>query len=81
MWEEHWKNKGSIISAEGLLYIYDERTGFVGLLRANPEKFKIISNFKIKDGSGPYWAHPVIHNGVLYIRHSEALMAFDIKEK
>jgi outer membrane protein assembly factor BamB len=81
MWEEHWKNKGSIISAEGLLYIYDERTGFTGLLRVNPEKFDMISNFKIMEGSGSYWAHPVIKNGVLYIRHNEALMAFDIKEK
>jgi outer membrane protein assembly factor BamB len=81
MWEEHWKNKGSIIAADGLLYIYDERSGFVGLLRPNPEKFERISNFKIKMGSGPYWAHPVINNGVMFIRHGEALMAFDIKEK
>ncbi|HEY3389567.1 MAG TPA: PQQ-binding-like beta-propeller repeat protein, partial [Prolixibacteraceae bacterium] len=36
-WEEHWNCKGSIISAEGLLYIYDEKKGFVGLLKATPE--------------------------------------------
>jgi outer membrane protein assembly factor BamB len=78
-YEEHWKCKGSIISAEGLLYIYDERNGFVGLVRANPEKFDLISSFKISKGSGPYWAHPVIHNGILYIRHGKVLMAFNIK--
>jgi outer membrane protein assembly factor BamB len=81
MWEEHWKNKGSIISAEGLLYIFDERSGFVGLVKPNPEKFDLISSFRINKGSGPYWAHPVINNGVLYIRHGKALVAFDIKEK
>jgi outer membrane protein assembly factor BamB len=81
MWEEHWKNKGSIIAADGYLYIYDERSGFAGLLKANPEKFDLISSFKFKGGSGPYWAHPVIHNGVLYLRHGEAMMAYDIKEK
>jgi outer membrane protein assembly factor BamB len=79
-WEEHWKCKGSIISAEGMLYIYDERNGFVGLVRANPEKFDLVSSFKIKQGStGPFWAHPVIHNGKLYIRHMNTLMAYNIK--
>jgi len=81
MYEEHWKCKGSIISAEGMLYIYDERSGYVGLVRANPEKFDLISSFKVKEGSGSYWAHPVINNGVLFLRHSEALMAYDIKER
>jgi outer membrane protein assembly factor BamB len=81
LWEEHWKNKGSIIAADGLLYIYDERSGFIGLLKPDPDKFDLVSSFKFKGGSGPYWAHPVIHNGVLFLRHGEALMAYDIKEK
>jgi outer membrane protein assembly factor BamB len=82
MWEEHWNCKGSIIAAEGMLYIYDEKRGNVGLLKANPEKFDLVSSFKITQGNaGPYWAHPVIHNGVLYIRHTNALMAYDIKAK
>jgi len=82
MWEEHWNNKGSIISAEGMLYIYEEKSGNVGLLRANPEKFDLVSSFKITQGdAGPFWAHPVIHNGILYIRHSNALMAYNIKAR
>jgi outer membrane protein assembly factor BamB len=82
MWEQKWNCKGSIISAEGMLYIYDERSGNVGLLKANPEKFDLVSSFKVSLGNaGPFWAHPVIHNGILYLRHSNALMAYDIKEK
>lgn len=79
MYEEHWKCKGSIISAEGMLYIYDEKSGYVGLVRANPGKFDLVSSFRVTQGSGPYWAHPVIHNGKLYIRHGNALMAYNIK--
>jgi len=80
MWEEHWNCKGSIISAEGMLYIYDEKNGNVGLLKATPEKFDLISSFQVTQGSrGPFWTHPVIHNGVLYIRHNDALMAYNIK--
>jgi len=81
MWEEHWNNKGSIIAADGMLYIYDERKGTVGLLRPDASKFDLVNSFKIIGGSGPFWAHPVIHNGVLYIRHGDALFAYDIKEK
>lgn len=82
MWEEPWNCKGSIISAEGMLYIYDEKRGNVGLLKVNAEKFDLVSSFRVTQGSvGPYWAHPVIHHGVLYLRHNNALMAYDIKEK
>jgi outer membrane protein assembly factor BamB len=82
MWEEQWKCKGSIIAAEGMLYIYDEKKGNIGLLRATPEKFDLVSSFRVTEGvSGPYWSHPVIHNGILYLRHNNALMAYDIKAK
>jgi outer membrane protein assembly factor BamB len=82
MWEDHWNCKGSIISAEGMLYIFDEKNGNVGLLRVSPEKFDLVSSFKVTQGApGPFWAHPVIHNGVLYLRHNNALMAYDIKAK
>jgi outer membrane protein assembly factor BamB len=80
MWEQDWNCKGSIIAADGMLYIYDERQGNVGLLKANPEKFDLVSSFKITQGNaGPFWAHPVIKNGILYIRHTNALMAYNIK--
>lgn len=70
------------VSAEGTLYIYDEKNGNVGLLKANPEKFDLVSSFKVtQSDSVPFWTHPVIHNGVLYIRHTNALMAYIIKAK
>lgn len=78
-YEEHWKCKGSIIAAGDMLYIYDERSGNVGLVKANPAKFDLVSTFRITKGSGPYWAHPVIHNKKLYLRHGKALMVYNIK--
>ncbi|HLO59814.1 MAG TPA: PQQ-binding-like beta-propeller repeat protein [Bacteroidales bacterium] len=82
MWEQKWNNKGSLIAAEGMLYIYDEKGGNVGLVKAAPEKFNLVSSFKVTQGNvGPFWAHPVIHNGILYLRHNNALMAYDIKAK
>ncbi len=79
MYEKEWKCKGSIISAEGMLYCYDEKYGNVALVKATPKDFVVISSFKITQGRGPYWAHPVIHDGILYIRHGDVLMAYSIK--
>ncbi len=80
-WMQSWNCKGSIISAEGKLYIYEEKDGNVGLLNVDPEKFDLVSSFQVTQGksSDPFWAHPVIKDGILYIRHSNALMAYDIK--
>jgi outer membrane protein assembly factor BamB len=80
MYETDWITKGSVIAAEGLLYCYEEKSGNIALVRPSPEKFDIISSFKVPLGSGPCWSHPVIHQRVLYIRHGDALMAYDIAE-
>lgn len=79
MYETQWINKGAIIANDGYLYCIEEKTGNVALVKATPEKFEVTSTFKIPLGSGPYWAHPVINNGILYIRHGEALMAYSLK--
>jgi len=80
MYETDWMTKGQIIAAEGFLYCYEEKSGNIALVRATPEKFDLVSSFKVPMGSGPHWSHPVIQNGLLYIRHGDALMAYDIKE-
>lgn len=81
MWTTEWNNKGSVISAEGLLYIYEEKNGNVALVRPNSEKLDIISSFKINGGTGPYWAHPVINKGRLFLRHGDYLACYSIKAK
>lgn len=73
-------NKGNIIYADGLLYLYSEK-GDMGLVKPNPDRFDLISSFEINEGSGPFWAHPVIKNGRLYVRHGEVLMVFNIEQK
>jgi outer membrane protein assembly factor BamB len=68
----------NVIFADGMLYCYSER-GTMNLVRPNPDKFELVSSFKVPQGSGPHWAHPVIHNGVMYLRHGNALMAYKVK--
>lgn len=84
VYDTEWHNKGQIIAADGMLYCYDEhksRGGNVGLVKASPKGFDVVSEFKIEKGNGVHWAHPAISDGVLYVRHEDFLMAFDIKAK
>lgn len=79
-WETEWENKGSIVTSDGLLYIYDEKRGNVALLKPNPEKFNLLGSFKVNEGTGPHWSHPFIQGRKLYIRHGEVLMVYDISQ-
>lgn len=81
-YEEKWTDgasKGSIIAADNKLFIYDERRGYVGLVNSTPEKFDVVSKFRVAKGSGPYWAHMHIDKGILYLRHGEYFAAYKIK--
>lgn len=79
LWTERWNSRGSLISADGMLYLFEEKSGHVALVKPNPSKLDIVSEFQITKGEGPFWAHPVISKGKLYIRHGEALMVYQIK--
>ena len=82
MYEAHWNgNKGPVIYADGMLYCYDENTGDVALVKPSPKRFEIASSFRVTEGDGKHWAHPAISDGRLYIRHGDALMAYEIKSK
>ncbi len=78
-WEEEWFNKGSIVSADNLLYLFEEKSGNLALVKPDDKKLSIISSFKITDGEGPYWAHPSIYEKMLFVRHGDIVLIFDIK--
>ena len=69
---------GSIIYADGLFYCYAENDGEIALINASPEKFEIISRFKVPLGTDQHWARLVIDNGLLFVRHGNALMVYKI---
>jgi outer membrane protein assembly factor BamB len=70
-------SNGVIIYADGLFYCYSE-DGQVALVKMTPDAFEIISKFNVPLGTDQHWAHPVIHNKRMYIRHGNALMVYNI---
>jgi outer membrane protein assembly factor BamB len=69
---------GNIISADGLMFTYDEG-GEAALFEPTDKGFKKISAFKVPYGSKEHWAQLVIEDGKLFIRHGRSLMVYDIK--
>lgn len=69
---------GVVIYADGMLYCYSQR-GELALVAPDPAGFKVVSKTKVALGSEQHWAHPVIYDGVLYLRHGRALVAYKLK--
>ncbi len=77
--EEIKLNKGSIIEADGMLYVYSDN-GVMNLVKYLDSPLEVVSSFKIEKGTKEHFSHPVISSGVLYVRHGKALMAYKITE-
>lgn len=69
---------GVVIFADGMLYCYTQR-GELALVKPDPSGFEVVSKTKVTKGSEQHWAHPVIYDGVLYVRHGRALLAYKVK--
>lgn len=80
LYESKEVGNGVVIAAEGMLYVYSQR-GEMVLFRPGPTAFEVAGKTKVTAGTGQHWAHPVIDNGRLFVRHGNTLIAFDIREK
>jgi hypothetical protein len=78
MWTTTDTGRGVVVSADGMLYVYSEK-GIMHVVKPDPKAFVPVSQFTVSEGTEEHWAHPAITNGRLYIRHGDALMAYDIK--
>jgi outer membrane protein assembly factor BamB len=83
-----WKNRSTvggqksaaIVAADGHLYI-QYQNGVLALVKADPTAFEEVSYFQIPDsGDRPCWAHPVIVDGLLYIRDGDNMFCYDIQK-
>jgi outer membrane protein assembly factor BamB len=79
MWHEGRPGKGSVAYADGRLY-YRSEGGPVTLVEATPRKYIEHGRFEPPKGNHAAWAHPVIANGKLYLRHADLLLCFDVKQ-
>jgi outer membrane protein assembly factor BamB len=69
---------GSIIFADNKFIIYGNN-GTTNLVNFQGGEMKIGGEFKVSGGTGQHFSHPVLANGIMYIRQGDALMAYRVK--
>jgi outer membrane protein assembly factor BamB len=79
IWNHRELGKVTSLSAEGRLYCLSNKSR-MSLVLPDPSGCLIISQFDLPEGGqGTSIAHPVILDGLLYIRHGTFLYAYDIR--
>jgi outer membrane protein assembly factor BamB len=79
-WRNRSVGKGSLVAAEGQLYLFSEN-GVVGLADAAPGAYQERGRFQIKSGSLPTWSHPVVSGGRLFLRDQDTIYAYNVQAK
>jgi len=83
-WTERGVGAGSLCYADGRLYLHGE-SGELALVEATPEAYREKGRFTPPDqperGQSKAWAYPVVANGRFYIRDSNVLWCYDVKER
>ena len=77
-WYAKGVRKGSLCFADGMLYLFGERRGAVGLATCSPDGMEMKGRFSVQ-GRGYSWAHPVVIGGRLYIRYGTNLYCYNVK--
>lgn len=82
MWTTRDVRLGVTVYADGMLYVYEgPKSGIVSLIKAVSAGFEPAGRFEVTEGGNDkHWAHPTIVDGCLYIRHGDALMAYDVRK-
>jgi outer membrane protein assembly factor BamB len=84
VWQQQQPGGGSaaVLFADGNL-IVRYQDGVVVLIEATPDGYKPHGQFtppKERGTGGNAWAHPVIANGKLYLRHRDVLFCYDVQQ-
>ena len=80
MWRERSAGKGAIVVADSKIILRAEK-GTVALVALSPKEYKEISNFNQPDRTrARAWSHPVVSDGVLYLKDQGLLLAYDLNK-
>lgn len=85
-WESNRRGlgAGSALIADGRLYCLGEDKCQVAMLAATPDGYKELSRFTLPKESmlrkprGKAWTHPVLSNGLLYLRDQELVYCYKV---
>ena len=80
VWTTREVRQGVVIYADGMLYVYEgPKAGVVSLVKATPDGFERTGQFKVTEGDGNHWTHPIIVDGRFLLRRGNVLLAYNLK--
>jgi outer membrane protein assembly factor BamB len=83
-WGGDIRNAGTgsaaVVYADGHL-VFRYQNGTVVLIEAAPTGYKEKGSFAIPEVKDPSWSHPVVLDGVLYLREQDTLYAYDVRKR
>jgi outer membrane protein assembly factor BamB len=68
----------AIVYADKKLY-FRYQDGVMAMIDTDTSNYKLLGKFKLATHNGESWPHPVIVDGILYIRDQDELVAYDIR--
>lgn len=74
-WEQKGYGRGSLIFADGLLFVMGENGNF-GIAEAKPDGYNELLQLDLLDGR--CWTAPTIANGKLYLRNQKEIICFKL---
>ena len=83
-WTDRSVGAGSLLYADGNLYLHGEQTGEMALVEATPDGYQERGRFtppgQPDHGRSKAWAYPVVANGRLYVRDQNVMWCYDVKD-
>jgi outer membrane protein assembly factor BamB len=75
------KGSAAIAAADGHLYVqYDN--GVMALVKTDPSAYEEVGSFTPPGtGERSSWSHPVIVDGMLYLRENDSILCYDVRNK
>src|SRR5258706_12919032 len=78
-WQARSVGKGSIIAADGMLYLVSEGNE-LALVEASTDRYHEHGRFKSAQAKASVLAHPAIAEGKLFVRAQETLTAYNLRD-
>ena len=70
---------GCLTWADGMFYLFADDGNMV-LTKPTDDGLEVTGRLKLEEpGKRPTWAHPVVCNGRLYVRHGDSLSVYDVR--
>ena len=68
------------VTAVGNQLLFRYQDGTMALIEATPDEYRLLGTFTPEYQEDKTWSHPVVVDGLLYLREQDKLMCYDVRD-